>query len=56
MASDILVVDDEADIRELVAGILTDALNGTGARVILKFPTTARLTAANAQNGVEEMI
>lgn len=36
--------------------VLTDALNGTGARVILKFPTTARLTAANAQNGVEEMI
>src|SRR5688572_32654754 len=24
MASDVLVVDDEADIRELVAGILTD--------------------------------
>ena len=24
MASDILVVDDEQDIRELVAGILTD--------------------------------
>ena len=36
--------------------VLTDALNGTGARVILKFPTTARLAAANAQNGVEEMI
>jgi len=36
--------------------VLTDALNGTGARVILKFPTTARLIAANAQNGVEEMI
>jgi two-component system nitrogen regulation sensor histidine kinase NtrY len=36
--------------------VLTDALHGTGARVILKFPTTARLTAANAQNGVEEMI
>ena len=24
MASDILIVDDEADIRELVAGILND--------------------------------
>ncbi|KQY26096.1 PAS domain-containing sensor histidine kinase [Caulobacter sp. Root1455] len=36
--------------------VLTDALNGTGARVILKFPTTARLAAANAQSGVEEMI
>ena len=24
MASDILIVDDEADIRELVSGILTD--------------------------------
>ena len=24
MASDVLVVDDEADIRDLVAGILTD--------------------------------
>ncbi len=36
--------------------VLTDALHGTGARVILKFPTTARLAAANAQNGVEEMI
>jgi two-component system nitrogen regulation response regulator NtrX len=24
MAADILVVDDEADIRELVSGILTD--------------------------------
>ena len=24
MASDILIVDDEADIRDLVAGILTD--------------------------------
>ena len=24
MASDILIVDDEADIRELIAGILTD--------------------------------
>jgi DNA-binding NtrC family response regulator len=28
MASDILVVDDEADIRELVAGILTDEGHG----------------------------
>jgi two-component system nitrogen regulation sensor histidine kinase NtrY len=36
--------------------VLTDALHGTGARVILKFPTTARLAAANAQSGVEEMI
>jgi two-component system nitrogen regulation sensor histidine kinase NtrY len=36
--------------------VLTDALNGAGARVILKFPTTARLAAANAPNGVEEMI
>jgi len=36
--------------------VLTDALHGTGALVILKFPTTARLAAANAQNGVEEMI
>ncbi|KRA60201.1 PAS domain-containing sensor histidine kinase [Caulobacter sp. Root655] len=36
--------------------VLTDALHGTGARVILKFPTTARLAAANAPNGVEEMI
>jgi two-component system nitrogen regulation sensor histidine kinase NtrY len=36
--------------------VLTDALAGAGARVILKFPTTARLAAANAQNGVEEMI
>ncbi|MBO9559769.1 MAG: PAS domain-containing sensor histidine kinase [Caulobacter sp.] len=36
--------------------VLTDASNRTGARVILKFPTTARLAAANAQNGVEEMI
>ena len=30
MASDILIVDDEADIRELVAGILQD--EGHGAR------------------------
>jgi two-component system, NtrC family, nitrogen regulation sensor histidine kinase NtrY len=30
--------------------VLTDALHGTGARVILKFPTTARLAAANAQS------
>ena len=29
MASDILIVDDEADIRELVAGILTDEGHGT---------------------------
>ena len=29
MASDILIVDDEADIRELVAGILQDAGHGT---------------------------
>jgi two-component system nitrogen regulation sensor histidine kinase NtrY len=36
--------------------VLTDALHGTGARVILKFPTTARLAAANAPSGVEEMI
>ncbi|MBC7668737.1 ATP-binding protein [Caulobacter sp. DWR2-3-1b2] len=36
--------------------VLTDALHGTGARVILRFPTTARLAAANALSGVEEMI
>ena len=30
MATDILIVDDEADIRELVAGILED--EGHGAR------------------------
>jgi two-component system nitrogen regulation response regulator NtrX len=29
MASDILIVDDEADIRELVAGILDDEGHGT---------------------------
>ena len=29
MATDILVVDDEADIRELVAGILEDEGHGT---------------------------
>src|SRR5436190_13332192 len=29
MASDILIVDDEADIRELVSGILTDEGHGT---------------------------
>jgi len=29
MASDILIVDDEADIRELVAGILGDEGHGT---------------------------
>ena len=29
MASDILIVDDEADIRELVAGILQDEGHGT---------------------------
>ena len=29
MASDILIVDDEADIRDLVAGILTDEGHGT---------------------------
>src|SRR6185295_13190237 len=29
MASDILIVDDEADIRELVAGILSDEGHGT---------------------------
>ena len=29
MASDILVVDDEADIRELIAGILEDEGHGT---------------------------
>ncbi len=34
---------------------LTDAREPPGARVILKFPTTARLSAA-AQSGVEEMI
>ena len=31
MASDILIVDDEADIRELVAGILQDEGYGTRA-------------------------
>jgi len=35
--------------------ILTDALEGQGARVILKFPTTARLAAAIAPTSVEEM-
>ena len=30
MASDILIVDDEPDIRELVAGILQDEGHGTG--------------------------
>jgi len=34
---------------------LTDAREGTGARVILKFPTTVRLTSA-AVGGVEEVI
>jgi two-component system, NtrC family, nitrogen regulation response regulator NtrX len=29
MASDILIVDDEADIRELIAGILQDERHGT---------------------------
>ena len=29
MSSDILIVDDEADIRELVAGILSDEGHGT---------------------------
>ena len=29
MASDILIVDDEADIRDLVAGILSDEGHGT---------------------------
>src|SRR6201997_5316025 len=29
MASDVLIVDDEADIRELVAGILQDEGHGT---------------------------
>src|SRR5579875_3170978 len=29
MASDILIVDDEADIREIVSGILTDEGHGT---------------------------
>ena len=29
MASDILIVDDEPDIRELVAGILQDEGHGT---------------------------
>ena len=29
MATDILIVDDEADIRELVAGILQDEGYGT---------------------------
>jgi CheY-like chemotaxis protein len=36
MASDILIVDDEADIRELVAGILQDEGHGTPA-----WPATA---------------
>jgi len=36
--------------------VLTDAHHGTGARVILRFPTTARLAAANAQTSLEEMI
>ncbi|MGR4865010.1 ATP-binding protein [Caulobacter sp. LARHSG274] len=45
-----IMEDHEGDL------VLTDALNGTGARVILRFPTTARLAATNAQSGVEEMI
>ncbi|MBO9709432.1 MAG: PAS domain-containing sensor histidine kinase [Caulobacter sp.] len=36
--------------------VLTDALEETGARVVLKFPTTARLAADKAPSGVEEMI
>jgi two-component system nitrogen regulation sensor histidine kinase NtrY len=36
--------------------VLTDAPEAPGARVILKFPTTARLAAAAAPSGVEEMI
>ena len=43
MASDILIVDDEADIRELVAGILSDEGHGT---------RTAR-NAAEALAGIE---
>jgi two-component system nitrogen regulation sensor histidine kinase NtrY len=35
--------------------VLTDARDGPGARVILRFPTTARLSVA-ALGGVEEMI
>ena len=40
MASDILIVDDEADIRELVAGILDD--EGFSTR-------TARMRVASAE-------
>ena len=32
MAADILVVDDEADIRDLVSGILEDVGTGRGLR------------------------
>src|SRR5690349_14051730 len=43
MASDVLIVDDEADIRDLVAGILTD--EGHGAR-----------TAADADQALNEIV
>ena len=41
MASDILIVDDEVDIRELVAGILED--EGHGARTAATATTRSRL-------------
>ena len=47
MAADILIVDDETDIRELVAGILQD--EGFDAR-------TARLIAAQAIKGAAELL
>src|SRR5262245_10069852 len=43
MASDILIVDDEPDIRELVAGILKDEGHGTRTACTPKFANTTSI-------------
>ena len=52
MASDILIVDDEADIRELVSGILMDEGHGTrtAADADSALAEQCDLRAADAQN------
>ena len=61
MASDILIVDDEADIRELVAGILQDEGHGTRtardsdealAAVAMRLLTTGGLPLENGITGL----
>jgi hypothetical protein len=51
MASDILIVDDEEDIRELVAGILSDEGHESDSSAAMSVSKSARGSAPQQQEG-----